>query len=324
MTAVFLTLTSFSLFAEFPKINLSVEPEFSIKNGKLGEYVLLKNSSMSKASDTGKYPDNTLSYLEWQIKNELMAGLKAHADYRNLFADAELKFGFPQKSGIVMDSDWLNIQRYVTAEEQTLKTNYSEHKNKIDYDFSVSIQAGYKYDILNWISVSPFLGTDFSKISFSAKDGWYQYSYSTDHWTTGTKQTIKGKILEYSREETNLWIGATINFILPFDIILGCSAKTAAILYTFNTDNHIGKNVTFTDICWGFFDSYNLNFNCQIPIHKGISATYNFDYYNLNTIKGKSYEKSSGASYWTENKAQNGGASARIWTSSFGIKVNLL
>ncbi len=336
------TFTSFAAFTEIPNINLSVEPVFSIKNGYLGEYVFLKKAAMAPATDTGKYPDDKYSYLEWQIKNELMAGLRLSADYRNLFATAELKYGFPQKSGIIMDSDWLNIQYSTFHEQQTYKTNYSEHDNKIDSDFLISAQVGYKYNVLKGLNVSPFIGFDFSKITFTASDGhiWYGKDISThtgasNEQITGpyephnsdyvTSENMSGTVLEYSREETNLWLGAEFDCKFPCDITLSFGARTAAILYTFNSDTHPqAGNTQFTDICWGFFDSYKLNFNLQVPVHRGITATYSFDYYNLNTIRGKSYEKGSGAVYWKELTLQKGGAAAQFWTSTFGVKIQLM
>jgi len=330
------------VFAETERaLHFSVEPTFSIKNGTLGEYVFLIKSALTKSSDTGSTPDDKLSYLEWQIKNEIMMGLKASSDYRNLFATAELSFGFPQNSGIVMDSDWMNIQYSATKEQQTYKTNYSEHDNKINYDFLIGAQAGYKYEIWNGLSVSPFIGFDFSKISFTATDGhiWYGKDISTHTGSSRTKtgpfekynsdyvdsEDMSGTVLEYSREETNLWLGADFSWQLPYNITIGCGAKTAAILYTFNSDKHPqAGDAQYTDICWGNFDSYKLNFNLQYQIHRGITATYNFDYYNLNTIRGDSYVKESGDSYWKILSDQQGGASAKFWTSTFGVKVQLL
>ncbi len=305
--------------------HLAIEPVFAIKNGYLGEHVLLKSPSMS--SDTNKVPDNQLSYLEWDIKNQLNFGTNLYFDYKKVFfARTGLTFASTQNSGSIEDSDWLNIQSNTLAVYQNYKTNFSKHDNKLNYGFALNLETGFAIDSIPYTRLKPYAGIDFSKIKFSAYDGWYQYgksdSYGYKEWTTGDKTNSTGNILDYYREQTVFWLGTDFDFSLPADTTLTIGGAAAVYTYTFNRDEHPARSTTFTDICNDYFKAWKFNAAVDKKITAKLSATLKANYFILNLMKGKSYKKTSAGSKYTFIPEQWGGVSAQTLDVSFGLKYS--
>ncbi len=312
----------------------SIEPVFSIRNGYLGEYVLLKDPI---------YSDNKLSYLEWQIKNELMAGIMAEGGYKKTVFSLSANFGFPQSSGIVMDSDWLNNLRAEYGSEgitstsgYNYKTNYSESDNYIDYDFDINVKAGWKFEPKSFVSITPSLGFSYSQTKFSAKGGWalygnkngteYYYAWNDNdpgHNYTPPMGSSNKTVLEYHREQAIVWLGADFLFKLPAGFFVNAGAFTAPYSYTFNTDEHPQKDIIYVDICEGWFAAWKFNLTAGLSITPQFSVSGTFDYFLLTQITGDSYSKSTSAKTYTHHTVQMGGADAQIYSFSLSAKYKI-
>jgi outer membrane protease len=309
----------------------SIEPVFSIRNGYLGEYVLLKDPI---------YSDNKLSYLEWQIKNELMAGIKAEGGYKKTVFSLSANFGFPQSSGIVMDSDWFNNDSASVASTSgyNYKTHYSESDNNIDYDFDINIKAGWKFKPAGFVSIIPSLGFSYSQTKFTAKEGWNKYGkeiagtgspYSPSSEAAVSSFAGLGTVLEYHREQSIVWLGADFQFTLPDNFFINAGLWAAPYSYTFNTDNHPYSEVRgfqgvyFVDICDGWFSAWKFNLSTGLNFTKKLSASLNIEYFLLTQITGDSYTKNYEEKTYTHHTVQMGGADAQTYTLSLSAKYKI-
>ncbi len=308
--------------------SLNYGTSFNVKNGHLGEYVLLKDPV---------YSDNKLSYLEWQIKNELCAGIDITGNVKNVEFSLGGNFGFPQNSGIVMDSDWLNNSTAnVTATSgYDYKTNYSESDNLIDYDFKISLKAEWKFEVKSWILILPGIGFDYSQIKFTAKDGWasygkdffngeetefyYPWNDSSNNW----HPTLSGTVLEYKREQTFIWFGTDFKFTPINKLCINIGTWIAPYTYTFNEDKHPLNEQIYVDICTGWFSAWNFTLDAGYKINSHLYVGANFDYFILTQITGKSYQKSYSDTTYQYLTAQNGGADAKIYSFGLNVKVKI-
>ncbi|WP_147615141.1 omptin family outer membrane protease [Treponema pectinovorum] len=326
------------------EFSLKIEPFLSIKNGNLGEYVFLDEPQ--KSSDSGKTPDNKLSHLNWQIKNEIFIGTKFTAEFKHLFAQIKLTSAIPQSSGIISDSDWKNIMSPTLSEHQAYKTNYSESDNYINYDYSFSISGGWNFNPISTLKINPNLELEYSKIKFTAKGGWKSYGkLATDSngnsfyypWNDeNTTHIDKGNmpsnaiVLEYMRETTSFWMGLDIGYIfnskLTFkkDLALNFGFKIAPYIYTFNQDDHPYRATKhFTDICEGFFKTFKISQDFSYFFTKDFALNLNITYSKLFTISGVTYS-SNDKKTWSKSNDSQGGASASTFEISFGCKYNFL
>ena len=118
--------------------NLSVEPLFGCKIGELGEYVYQQNC---------RYSDNKLSELNWDIKPAVYLGAKIAGGWKGIGLSTYVTGAIPKRSGIVMDSDWLNKQ-YANAENYLYKTNYSESDNYSDRGIFLNVPRSLRLTLI--------------------------------------------------------------------------------------------------------------------------------------------------------------------------------
>lgn len=332
---VLILLTGFSQAKDF---SLHVEPFIGLKNGHLGEHVFVKNPE--SASDTGKTPDNQLSYLNWQIKNEFYLGSKVNLTWKSLFAHLQITTALPQNSGIIKDSDWKNIDLSTLAEYQSYKTNYSESDNFLDYDYSFFIASGWIFNPISTLKISPLIGFEYSKTKFTATGGWYSYGDSSTDingtafyspWNDSTNSTQANlpsdtTVLEYMREQTSFWAGFDISytfnskFTFERDLILNIGFKIAPYIYTFNQDDHpLGGTKHFTDVCYGYFKNLKVSQDLSYKLNDNLAFNLNLSYSKLFTIQGVNYT-SNDKTTWSKSTADEGGASASTFEVSLGCK----
>lgn len=310
--------------------NLAIQIDSGFRYGSYGEYVFLKDTI--KSSDTNSKPDNTFSYLEWETKPEWYAGIQVETGWKDIFLSANFNASIPADCGTIYDSDWLNIQYSgLTAEQQSWKTNYSESDNHLDYNYSVGAKAGYNFKIFRNFSLAPFAQFTFSKIKFTAWDGFSCYgnkiAYSIAQYSCNsenvTKGTFSGRVLEYTREQTAVWIGADIKYQFGKYFAVSCGISCAPYVYTFNTDYHplrtdLGKP-TYIDVCQDSFCAWKYSAGGSYQINSKLTAGLNCEYKTLSTISGKSYKKTSGQSYQLLS-TQEGGADSSTIDVSASIK----
>lgn len=276
---------------------LSVEPIFGMKYGEVDEYVFLKKCD---------YDDDKLSELNWEIKPELYVGGKINGGWKKIFGEMTFTAGIPMKTGEMIDSDWLNVEKK-NAEDFQYKTNYSESDNYLKYDFLFGIKAGYEFDIFEnrivKINIKPNVGFDYKKIYFNGKNGYAWYGSTSDNhylpYKTATTPTydFSGKdVIDYSRQSYITWFGfdSTFTFFEKFDANLGF--QISPYIYAESIDihylNNAGKGTAYLDATTGYFKTLKWNIGASYKINSRNTINISASWFYMGLLRGDDYSQS--------------------------------
>ena len=335
LTALAAVFSSVSVFALNPEdFSLTVEPVFGVKNGTLGEYVFLKQSN---------YDDDLLSYLDWEIKNEIYAGFKAAGGYRNIFASITLKTAFSQSGGIMTDSDWFNnIPSGVSGGVADLtscsnyKTCYSESDNYIDSDFTFEIKSGYTFRPTEVFTILPYISYEYSDIKMSGKNGWgkygdagygsygYYFPWNNNSDLTNRSEDFTGKkVISYERAKNIFWLGSDFHLNLPQNIFLNLGAQFSPYIYVLSIDQHHLTYTDYADETPGYFSAFRFSADTGITIKKSHTLSIGFSYFYMQKLRGTNYSKSSSKSTYSKDTIVEGGADEYYWEIYISYKYKI-
>ncbi|MFA6937915.1 MAG: omptin family outer membrane protease [Treponema sp.] len=271
-----------ALAAEEKTSSVTIEPFTSIKYGKLGEYVYDTDSN----GDLQK-----LSYLEWEVKPLVLAGLNASAKTKNItIAYNFLSYGVPLSSGNMYDSDWMALT--------DMKTNYSISENTLNHFLQAGCNVNYTFKTNTIISITPGAGFDFSSISFSARNGygWYgDYERSTTHenisWNSPyAKYYASGELMgiDYSRETFYTWLGFSANADFNKYFSLSFSAYISPYTFVSSIDKHFSNSTStvytaYNDLMDCYFSYFKTSLASEVNFSKNFSLCL-----NVNCLIGES------------------------------------
>ena len=323
---------SASLFAfSFPNPdaidwNLSVEPLFGCKIGELGEYVYQQNC---------RYSDNKLSELNWDIKSAVYLGAKIAGGWKGIGLSTYVTGAIPKRSGIVMDSDWLNKQ-YANAENYLYKTNYSESDNYLESNWSWGIQGGYTFRPWYFFECTPFVAFDIDYKAFTAKDGYFWYAktisgtnfYSRYDDSKNNKEGAfsennkgyTGVDIEYNRYTYLLWIGANLHFNIPYGIGFDIGFQIAPYLYSISRDNHVLTKSRYADIVRGSFEAYKWMAAVSYRFTKHILLSLGGEFFWAKTIQGDTYVSTNDGKTYDKNSTIKGGAGEYYFDAHLSLR----
>jgi outer membrane protease len=117
--------------------------------------------------------DTRISQLLWDLKPLVYAGTDFEFGPRNLWtksgftAGLSLKYGFPLKTGIMEDRDWLSDDAYIT--------NYSNHDAYANGVYMVDISTGFSWAFASRISLRVYGEFSYMYLSWTSQDGYIQY-----------------------------------------------------------------------------------------------------------------------------------------------------
>ena len=325
LSALILAFLSFSAFAvSLEDFSLSVEPLFGMKWGQIDEYVFFKNSNQSS---------DKLSELNWEIKPEFYCGLKIRGGWKGFFEETHFTAGIPMKSGQMMDSDWLNILYTSASGGNTLKTNYSESDNYLDYDFIFGLKSGYEFQIKEIFKIRPALAFEYQNIKFTGKNGkaWYGNSksgggkYAYDDTEHQIIHDFSGQeVVSYQRIADYIWLGSDFSLDLPMNFSVNAGFFLAPYVYAISYDNHLLTKNDYADKTVGIFSAFKWNLGVNYNISKRHSISINASYFYMSEIRGDDYSKTSSATSYQKDSTVDGGAGANWFDLSLSYKFKIL
>ncbi len=321
-----------SVFAlETGDFSLSAEPLFGFKSGQVDEFVFLKKSN---------YDSDKLSELNWEISHECYAGIKLSGGFRNIFVETSFCVGIPSKTGLMKDSDWMNLVKS-GAENYQYKTNYSESGNLLKYDFSCGLKAGYLFRLPKVKSlktcVKPFLGFQFKNIKFEGDGGtaWYGAAIENGYyakWNDWENQSaasgsLSGKVISYQRKSSVFWVGADSEFEFLDDFSFFAGFKISPYLYSESMDRHFLTGTDYLDVTPGFFAAFDFSLGAGYKITARQMICLSAEYFYMRCLRGDDYTKSSSQkNFSASGKASDvdGGAAERCFSISLSCRFNFL
>jgi len=319
---------------------LAIRPSFGIKNGDIGEYVFLKDPI---------YSDDKLSYLDWNFSPEYYFSLGVDSGYKSFKFGLNLWTAIPTACGKIQDYDWFNnYSAYVTSTSgYDYLTNYSESDNYISHDVGFSVNAGWDFEIAKVLHINPFAAFEMSEIKFTAKGGhasygnetyeggstpslppdyFYPYNDSDSSHVTEYDWGSSKKVLSYKRDLYLVWIGLNLDYTIPQQwtlhrpLTIKAGFSASPYVYAFNEDFHYLNDMYYADVCEGFFKAFKINAGLNYGITRKFSVNFDFSYFILNEIRGETYYRSSGSKTWTHPSDSEGGADAKWFDISTGVK----
>lgn len=331
-----LTALIFAFASVFPALSvphgnfsLSVEPLFGMRCGQVDEYVFLKKSNFS---------DDKLSELNWEIKPELYYGLKVRGGWRGFFEESYLSAGIPVRTGRMMDSDWLNIEIPDSDGGNTVRTNYSESDNHLDYDISFGFKGGYEFQIREIFRIKPAIAFEYNNIKFTAKGGtaWYgkpssdtkkaPYYPCVPHGDSDEQNIIDfhgADVISYNRVSDCFWIGSDFSFELPHSFTIDTGFFTALYAYAISYDSHLLTGNDYADLTTGFFAAFKWNLGMTYAFNERHSVSLGASYFYMRVLRGDDYDKKSSEKIYNKSTYADGGAGAKYFdiTLSYRFKI---
>lgn len=319
-----------AIFAFARNFEFNLEPTAGLRYGHIGEYVILIDSP---------YDKDILSYLEWDIQSDILCGLKADLTWKYFSIETSIKSSIPKTSGQMQDSDWLNIQYSGFPSDYTVKTNYSEHNNSIDFHFYFDATTSALIPISSTFTIAPYISFSYDDIKFLGYDGFYSYGnpkYYIGYDENGNLQTIlfkynengncyggkiKGSVINYEKETWNIWAGANITAGFENGINLTLGGAIGLYTLSYGIDNHLSRTTDFLDIMEDFASSYKGFVTVLYPISEKniLSVSANIESQSL--IIGPDYQKASSQKYFYNSDKSTvvmGGSDSFIFELSVG------
>lgn len=235
-----------------------------------------------------------VSLLDWQTFYAPTASIDFEFRFLNhFFAGANGIFTTPTPSGIMEDSDYMNI--FTTG--STERTHYSIHDNKLDYYYCTNAYFGADWKLFEQIDLAAIISYKYTYYSFTAWNGWKQYG-------SAPKTPMEGKIITFEAEKNYLGAGIrakyspthNLSFTLNLSILPTISCKAF--------DTHFKRNKPYT-----YFDLKNeLAFDSSIlleyMVRKNLALSANLELF-VSSVKNGTILQSKNKEEW--EKASNPG-----------------
>lgn len=265
-----------------------------------------------------------LSELIWTLSELAMSGASAGLSWRSgFFVDGEFAAVVSSKTGVLEDSDWMNIN----YGDPGSKTHYSRHDTALVKGETGRLDAGWRFtpDLppvfsagternAHKFSISPAIGIRYISWKWDASGGYIQYPESGDGppyeaWTADReKEPISGLGISYSQDI--LIPNASICIRIPALAMMSCSfsATISPFVQCYAVDNHHFTNKTYHDLLEGgtFFEaSMSAAFNPLKNLSLYVSASTS----TIRNLRGSTAEQTgSSTSYtWSYYSSGDGG-----------------
>ena len=222
-----------------------------------------------------KNSDQYASQLLWDLKPLYYAGLALDFGPKDPFhkngftSAASLKFGFPLKTGIMEDRDWMDsYEEYLT--------HYSRHEAFSQNAILADISAGYTWHIKDFLAVSVFGEFSYMYFSWMAENGYYQYATRLsgpleplhfEKWNSSIeKKSIYGAGMRYTQNWLIFAPGISFKGRLS-SFSLEANIKYSPLIYCADRDDHL---LTYNDNGQLFHGTFSIGHY----IDGGASFTY--------------------------------------------------
>ncbi|MDR2104050.1 MAG: omptin family outer membrane protease [Treponema sp.] len=246
-----------------------------------------------------KYPNNEvpMSQLLWDIRPVFYAASSLEFSRTKpqgrigFFSQIVLKAGFPSKSGIMEDRDWIDSNEL---------THFSSHNNYTQEALFLDLSAGLSFSLPLRFLVKIYGTFFYMSYSWVARDGYFKYD---------AEEAGFGAVLIYSQKWLILTPG--ISLYSPFFSFLGLalSLQLSPAVFCIAEDDHLLRQIQFMDYIAGglyfeprgeliFFPGKKISFSLHVSYRflKGRGKTYSRSVDNVEFVKTGNYD-ASGAGY---------------------------
>jgi outer membrane protease len=266
-----LTLLLFLPSGFFLQAQLSLGTSIGLLAG-VGEEIVWSGNSKYK-----------LSQLLWHFEPLVYAGVDIHYNWavsakRNIFANGMLKYGFPGKTGVMEDSDWLDTHNADYLTHYSVSDNHTKNALLFDVDTGVSFALSGRYRLKAFIAYS------YMSYSWVAKGGSLLYPPND-----GGHRYITESVDVVTYKQAWFIISPGISFYGAFNryFDIEISFKLSPFVVADTTDEHLLRNLVITDkLTGGLFIEPGLLFSFK-P-NNSVTLSLSFSYRNISGTRGDS------------------------------------
>jgi outer membrane protease len=262
--------------------------------------------------------NDKLSQVLWHFEPLLYAGVDLHYNWQipasrwSLFTDTVFKFGFPGETGVMEDSDWVDV-RYADW-----LTHYSVSGNKTESAILIDANVGASFTIFEKYLLKTFITYSYIHFSWTASGGSFLYPSSDgDHGYL----TVSRDVGTYKQVWNILSPG--ISFYGAFNryFNIEISLKLSPFIWLSAKDEHLDRNLVITDeIFGGFFIEPGLCFSFE-P-NNFFTLSLSFLYRNISGTRGDGDYKYQGQPTITAEDLRGAGYSS--FDVGIMIKFNII
>ena len=239
-----------------------------------------------------KYPDKTqfVSQLLWDLKPLFYSGFvidfgkRDSVEVSGVNASLSLKYGWPLKTGIMEDRDWLN-------DNEDYLTHFSRHTAYSQNALLLDLSAGYSWKIRDNLSIGANGVFTYMHYSWSGENGFSQYpdsSFDSSDYPEWDKSYYKdyvyGKIIIYNQNWLIFSPGINLKWKIHPIFSIKAFFNYSPLIYVLTRDDHLipdenYQGQAFWDYCsFGHFIDGNLEsiFTFSNNLDLGLSISYRY------------------------------------------------
>ncbi len=222
-------------------------------------------------SDSGA---KTTSLLEWALKPLMTWGFGLEFTTKvGFYAKLHANVGVPGISGTMTDSDFLN--------DDNSLTHFSSHTCNTESANYLDFQTGWRFGIIEPLSLLFSLGFQYQGIKYTANDGYLQYPLGSSpypDWSdTLTKQAVYGNGISFLQTMWFPYVGLDLRFSIgdQWAIFAGC--KASAFVWATGEDNHYFRSLVFRDTMKnGWYLEPQIGARLRLSPTLGLGLTLNY------------------------------------------------
>jgi outer membrane protease len=276
----------------FVTLGLSVPAQSTGINGgrgglSLGTSIGLLAGAGEEIVYRDKNSDDKLSQLLWEIKPLFYAGFDVNYNWLKpgnrfgFFTAGSFKYGFPAKTGVMEDRDW------VADEYADWLTHYSVHNNKTENAILIDANIGVSFRVIEKYFLKTYIAYNFMHFSWTAKGGSLLYPPTNTNPKGHVPVPRQIDVITY--ELTSHIVSPAIAFYGEFNqyFDIEISLKLSPLIWISAKDEHIiGGFTTREDPSMGFYFEPGLLFSFK-PNNK-FTLTSSVAYRNISGSRGDS------------------------------------
>lgn len=271
-----------------------------------------------------KYPGTEiwLSQLLWNIKPLFYYGaaldfsLKRPREKPGFFSSLSLKSGFPGKTGIMEDRDWLSSKDDLT--------NYSQSDNYTSQAVLIDFLLGLSLPLKLPAYIKLFWASSWMSFQWIGRDGYVQYSDGeTPLDDSVEKYPTYGPSIAYSQNWLLFSPGLALGIPLFSRFRADLSFQISPLIFCFARDDHLLRALEFRDyVSWGLYleprGDFTFSFRERFELSLHVSYRY------VRGGHGESYGRSTGQGTGFFYKyTEDAGAGWYALDSGLSFKVRL-
>ncbi|MDR1324734.1 MAG: omptin family outer membrane protease [Treponema sp.] len=223
------------------------------------------------------------------------------------FAALSLRFGLPNKTGVMEDRDWMG-----TGDELT---DFSSHDNYTRGATLVDASIGVSMPIASLLVFKTYLAYSYMFFAWCGQDGYGDY--------TSGHQVFSGAVINFSQmwHITSGGIAVRVPF---FDVFSVSAALHAGTVVSYSAlDDHLTNGKQFFDTAiGGLLLEPRFEFTWS-PVNT-LSVALSAGYRHISALKGTSVYRLQGSSSTSSSASQDAGiigAAYSVWDAGLSLKV---